>query len=140
MLIGKEKTVYSRTVKERGVYVPVVPKGLNPLLEGMRASFNVNADNYLLFYLYIYPPGLQESDEGAIHKAGRPASGDAKILLSASNLLAFCQDHQAGESAVKCLSQAHNRIEPRPCKSSVRCFNHSTTLPTQYPRENWSKP
>ena len=32
------------------------------------------------------------------------------------------QDHQAGESVVKCLSQGHNRIalvgfEPRPCQS-----------------------
>ena len=32
-----------------------------------------------------------------------------------------CQDHQAGESAVKCLSQGHNRMaqvgfEPRPAK------------------------
>ena len=33
-----------------------------------------------------------------------------------------CQDHQAGQSAVKCLSQGHNKMvqvvfEPRPCRS-----------------------
>ena len=42
------------------------------------------------FYLYIYPPDSQESDGGAIHRVSnlpRPASGDAKILLSASNLI-----------------------------------------------------
>ena len=38
---------------------------------------------FFLFYLYIYPPGSQESDGGA-HP--RPASGDSKILLSACNL------------------------------------------------------
>ena len=46
-----------------------------------------------------------------------------------------CQDHQAGENAVKCLSQGHNRMaqvgfEPRPCWSRARRLNHSTTLPT----------
>ena len=43
-----------------------------------------------IFYLYIYPPDSQESDGGAIHRGKqlpRPASGDAKILLSASNLV-----------------------------------------------------
>ena len=45
---------------------------------------------YFYFYLYIYPPDSQESDGGAIHRVSnlpRPASGDAKILLSASNLI-----------------------------------------------------
>ena len=47
---------------------------------------------FLLFYfhLYIYPPDLQESDGGANtygRQLPRPASGDAKILLSASNLI-----------------------------------------------------
>ena len=45
-----------------------------------------------------------------------------------------CRDHQAGESAVKCLSQGHNRMvqvgfEPRPCRSQSRRSNHSTMLP-----------
>ena len=39
----------------------------------------------------------------------------------------------AGESAVKCLSQGHNRtarvgFKPRPCWSRARHYNHSTTL------------
>ena len=39
------------------------------------------------------------------------------------------------ESAVKYLSQGHNRMvrvgfEPKPCWSRARRFNHSTTLPT----------
>ena len=45
---------------------------------------------FFYFYLYIYPPDSQESDGGAIHRVSnlpRPASGDAKILLSASNLI-----------------------------------------------------
>ena len=43
-----------------------------------------------LFYLCIYPPDSQESDGGANtwgRQLPRPASGDAKILLSASNLI-----------------------------------------------------
>ena len=41
-----------------------------------------------------------------------------------------CQDHQAGESTVKCLSQEHNKMarvdfELRPCRSQSR---HSQTL------------
>ena len=45
----------------------------------------------------------------------QPASGDAKILLYACNLIetllqfrTACQDHQAGENAVKCFSQEQN--------------------------------
>ena len=44
---------------------------------------------FFYFYLYIYPPDSQESDGGACLQwlqLPRPASGDAKILLSASNL------------------------------------------------------
>ena len=45
-----------------------------------------------------------------------------------------CQ-HQAGESTVKCLSQAHDRMarvgfKPGPCRSNSRHSNHSITLPT----------
>ena len=45
---------------------------------------------FYLFYLYIYPPDLQESNGGA-NTLGRqlpqPASGDAKILLFACSLI-----------------------------------------------------
>ena len=45
-----------------------------------------------------------------------------------------CQDHQAGESAVKCLFQGQNRMacmgfEPKPSRSQSGPSNHSTTLP-----------
>ena len=45
------------------------------------------------------------------------------------------KDCQAGESAVKCLSQGHNRMaqvgfKPKTCRSQSRRSNHSTTLPT----------
>ena len=45
------------------------------------------------FYLYIYPSDSQESDGGAIYRVSkgkqlpRPAFGDAKIVLPASNLV-----------------------------------------------------
>ena len=42
-------------------------------------------ENLFLYYLYIYPPDLQESDGGAnilSKQLPQPASGDAKILLS----------------------------------------------------------
>ena len=48
------------------------------------------SDLFYLFYLYIYPSVSRESDGGAIYRVGklpRPASGDAKILLSACNLI-----------------------------------------------------
>ena len=41
---------------------------------------------FFLFYLYIYPPDSQESERAANTQGkqlSRPASGDAKILLSA---------------------------------------------------------
>ena len=45
-----------------------------------------------------------------------------------------CPDQKAGESDVKRLSQGHNRMarvnfKPRPCRSQLCRFNHSTTLP-----------
>ena len=45
-----------------------------------------------------------------------------------------CPDQQAGESDIKRLSQGHNRMarvnfKPRPCRSRLCRFNHSTTLP-----------
>ena len=45
---------------------------------------------FIFFYPYIYPPDSQESDRGANTKGKqlpRSASGDAKILLSACNLI-----------------------------------------------------
>ena len=61
------------------------------------------------------------------------------------NLIKFriaCQDYQAGESAVKCRSQGHNRMvqvefEPRPCRSQSRRSNHSTTLLTTADNEKF---
>ena len=52
-----------------------------------------------------------------------------------SEIKTVCQDRQAGESAVKCLSQGHNRMvcvgfEPRPCLSQSWHSNHLTMLPT----------
>ena len=45
-----------------------------------------------------------------------------------------CQDYQAGESAVKCLSQGHNRmaqvdIEPRHVDYNHSPHNHHLTMP-----------
>ena len=47
-----------------------------------------------------------------------------------------CQDHQAGESAVKCLFQGHKRMvrvgfELRLCRSQSRRSKHSTTMLTK---------
>ena len=45
---------------------------------------------FFFVYFYIYPADLQESDGGANPQGGqlpRPASGDAKILLSDRNLI-----------------------------------------------------
>ena len=45
---------------------------------------------FISFYLYIYPPDSQESDGGTNtmgKQLPRPASGNAKILLSACNLM-----------------------------------------------------
>ena len=85
---------------------------------------------FYFFYLLSYPPGSQKSDRGANtlgRQLPRPASEDAEILLSTCNLIDIglkfttaCQNHQAGESAVKSLSPGHNRMlqmgfEPRPC-------------------------
>ena len=44
-----------------------------------------------------------------------------------------CQDRQAGESAIKCLFQRHNRMarvgfEPKLFRSQSRSSNHSITL------------
>ena len=96
------------------------------------------------FIFYSYPSDLQESDGGAIHRVGNYPN----LLLEMPRycckcnlieiLLQFrtpCQDHQAGESSIKCLSQEQNRMaqvsfELRPCQSSAWCFNHLTTLPT----------
>ena len=48
-------------------------------------------------------------------------------------LVAPCEDRQAEESLVKCLSQGNNKVarvrfESRPCRSQSRCSNHSTTF------------
>ena len=54
-------------------------------------SLRCSAGEYFFYFnLYIYPPDSQESDGGANTQGGqlpRPASGDAKILLSAYNLI-----------------------------------------------------
>ena len=47
-----------------------------------------------------------------------------------------CQDHQAGECAVKCPSQGHKRMarvgfEPRLCWSRAQRFNHCRDIPCQ---------
>ena len=75
-----------------------------------------------LFYLYIYPPDSQESDGGANtfgRQLPRPASGNAKILLSVWNLTKNMTVNKnclprppSRESAAKCLFQGHNRMAP----------------------------
>ena len=37
---------------------------------------------FILFYLYIYPPDSQESDQAASKQLPRSGIGDAKIFLS----------------------------------------------------------
>ena len=71
---------------------------------------------YVGLYLYIYPPDSQESDRGAIHRVSNYLDLLPEIPRYCSPLEIFnrdmtvCQDHQAGKSAVKCLSQGHNRM------------------------------
>ena len=105
------------------------------------------------FYFYIYPPDSQESDGGVIHRAGNYPGLISEMPRYCCPVETFycgyqfyrdtmrlkcrtaCQDHQAEESAVKCLSQAHSRMarvgfEPRPSRSQSQRSNHSTTLLT----------
>ena len=79
--------------------------------------------SFFSFYLYIFPPDSQNTDRGAMHRASNyPAQLQDRFYTFIEMLLKFrtaCQDHQAGESVVKCLSQGHNRMErvgfePRP--------------------------
>ena len=91
---------------------------------------------------------MQESDGGANTQGKQllgPVSGDAKILLFEILFILFlfsfveiglkfsrptaCLEHQAGRSAVKCLSQRRNRMareafKVRPLQSQTRRSNH----------------
>ena len=81
---------------------------------------------FILFILSQYlSPDSQESNGGANTKGKqlpRTSSGDVKIF-------------QAGDSAVKCLSQRHNKMarvgfEPRPCRPQSQDFIHMNKLTT----------
>ena len=73
-----------------------------------------------LFFISIFILlNRRKATEALIHRIGNYPDllRRCKILLSASNLIEIllsfktaCQDHQAGECAVKCLSQKHNRM------------------------------
>ena len=113
----------------------------------LRKAYSFFIFYYFIFYIYlhIYPPDSQESAVGAIHRVSNypdllPEMPKYCCLLEISIAIrlkfrTIFQDRQAEESAVKCLSQGHNRMarvgfEPRPCQSRSQRFNHSTTLPT----------
>ena len=78
----------------------VVAIRVNQSFEFSGIDFSLCVTNLflILFNLHTYPP-------------------DFKFRTS-------CQDHIAGENAVKCLSQGHNRMarvgfEPRPCRITI---------------------
>ena len=88
----------------------------------MNLVFCTKVLNILIYLnLYIYPPDSQESDGGAVHRVSNSPDlflemprycCPVEIVFWSFNFIEIklkfrtaCQDRQAEESAVKCLSQ-----------------------------------
>ena len=94
---------------------------------------------FYLIFIFIFLI-RRKATEALIHRAGNYPDcflryQDIAVCLKFNkNMRTACQDHQAGESAVKCLFLGHNRtkrvgFESRLCRLRTRRSNLSTSLP-----------
>ena len=92
---------------------------------------------------------MQESDGGAIYRVSNYPDLLSEmpryccpLVILIEILLQFrtaCQDHQAGESAVKCLSQGHNRMAQVGFEPRDHADHQSGALTTRHFEDDWSK-
>ena len=91
---------------------------------------------FFYVYLYIYFPDLIHRVSNYSDLLPEMPRFCYPLIVIRLKLRTGCQDHQAGKSAVKCLSQGYKRMvrvgfELRPCRSQPRRSKHSTTMLTK---------